>query len=299
MAVGPDQFQLGAATAVTVDRRDHMPLWIESAWVDSDRTIYAWYHHEPTGVCPGDLTAPRIGALVSYDGGRLFYDLGVVLASGDEVNCSSENGFFAGGHGDFSVILDRDQSYFYFLFTNYGGSVSSQGIAIARMAFGDRTAPAGALWKYFDGRWDEPGLSGRVTPAIPARVGWESADTDSFWGPAIHWNTHLESYVVLLNRSCCRPKWPQEGIYVSYNADLSRPDYWKTPQLLLRENAYYPQVMGLSPDETDTEAGQLTRLYVQGKSSWQLVFHKDDIGVERTEGPAAGSDLPLGRRPRK
>ena len=35
--------------------------------------------------------------------------------------------YFSGGHGDFSVVLDREQKFFYFLFTNYGGPVETQG----------------------------------------------------------------------------------------------------------------------------------------------------------------------------
>ena len=37
----------------------------EAVWMDPDGTLYAWYHHEPPGVCPGvSFTAPEIGALV-------------------------------------------------------------------------------------------------------------------------------------------------------------------------------------------------------------------------------------------
>src|SRR5574340_986078 len=137
---GSSLFGLMGDVPPAVDPPDHYPLWIEAAWPDADGTVYAWYHHEPGGVCAGkSLTAPRIGALVSKDGGRTFRDLGIVLSSGDAPNCGAQNGFFAGGHGDFSVILDQSGQYFYFLFTNYSGAVGSQGVATARMAFDDRS----------------------------------------------------------------------------------------------------------------------------------------------------------------
>jgi hypothetical protein len=272
----PDQFGRGAPREVALDRRDHFPMWIEAAWTDADGTIFAWYHHEPTGVCPGDqLTAPEIGALVSYDDGDTFVDLGPVLVSGDAVTCSAQNGFFAGGHGDFSVILDREQKYFYFLFGNYGGELESQGIGIARMEFEHRFNPGGTLRKYFNGGWDEPGLGGRLTPIFPARVAWQQADTDAFWGPAVHWNTHLQSFVVLMNRSCCRPKWPGEGIYITFNPDLSNPFSWTSPERIMEHPAgYYPELIGLGPGETDTLVGETGRLYIQGRSMWELVFRK-------------------------
>jgi hypothetical protein len=277
---GSDQFNQSSSQEVQIYRKDHFPMWIESVWQDQGGTLYGWYHHERLNVCgESKLTEPRIGAVVSYDGGYSFRDLGIVLESGDAVDCDSKNGFFAGGHGDFSVILDREQNYFYFLFDNYGGELASQGVAIARMPFAELNHPVGSVRKYFEGDWSEPGLGGRVTPVFPTAVSWQSTATDSFWGPSIHWNTYLEQYVVLLNRTCCEPEWPQEGIYLTLNSDLSNPAGWITPLKLMNrddfDGEYYPQVIGIGPEETDTLAGQVARLYVRGRSSWEIVFHKE------------------------
>jgi hypothetical protein len=276
---GRDQFYMEDETTdrIEVETATHTPLWIEAVWVDSDGAMYAWYHHEPGGLCPeSSLTAPEIGALVSYDGGRSFVDWGIVLSSGDPLDCQAQNGFFAGGHGDFSVIPDRENGYFYFLFTNYAGDPSGQGVAIARMAFEDRNAPVGKVFKYFQGAWEEEGLGGSVTAIFPAKTRWERANADSFWGPSIHGNTHLNTYVVLLNRACCQPRWPQEGIYISYNPDLSKPFGWTEPSKILSDigfsPGYYPQVLGTQPGETDSVAGKVARLYVHGISYWELVF---------------------------
>jgi hypothetical protein len=96
---------------VGIDSRANLPMWIEAAFLDDDQRLWAWYHHEPGGLCAGSsLTAPKIGALVSEDGGRTFRDLGIVLEDGHPIRCDSKNGFFAGGHGDFSVIRNRDKT---------------------------------------------------------------------------------------------------------------------------------------------------------------------------------------------
>jgi hypothetical protein len=278
---GADLFRLRRDEPPIVVPSDHYPLWIEGVWQDGDGTVYAWYHHEADGGCAyKGLMTPEIGALVSSDGGKTFSDLGIVLSSGDIPNCGAENGFFAGGHGDFSVILDGNGEYFYFLFTNYGGAAGTQGVAMARMAFEDRDDPVGAVYKYHLGQWSEPGLGGMVTPILPAAVSWDRADTDSFWGPAIHWNTYLESYVVLLNHACCKPRWPQEGIYVTYPSDLSDPGTWTRPAKISFDKnigfvpAYYPQVFGTDLDETDSLAGEVGRFFLQGVSKWQIVFSK-------------------------
>ena len=220
---GADQFSLGNQVEVAFGDGQPFPLWIEATWVDDDGTLFAWYHHEPDGVCPDSwLTAPQIGAMVSYDNGLSFQDLGFVLESGDPIDCDAQNGYFAGGNGDFSVIADASHSYFYVLYSNYGGDVSTQGVAVARMNFNDRFNPSGAVWKYYNGGFTEPGLGGRVTPTFPANVSWVSANTDAFWGPSVHWNTALNQFVVLLNHSCCSSGWPQEGIYLSTNPDVQR-----------------------------------------------------------------------------
>lgn len=275
-----DQFGPWQSEVVDLTLQEHVPVWVESAWLDSDGTLWAWYHHEPGGVC-GDgstLTAPEIGAAVSYDGGRTLHDLGIVLKAGGSPDCDAKNGFFASGHGDFSVVPDRARGYFYFVFTNYGGPIEEQGIVVARMAFEDRFAPAGAVWKYYGGEWSEPGVGGRTTAIYRARVAWGEANADSFWGPAVHWNTYLGRYVVLLNRACCEPEWPQEAIYISYISDLSRPDQWGEPAKLIDRShipdrpGFYPQVLGLEEGETDSVSGWYARLYIQGISDWEIIF---------------------------
>ena len=279
---GPDQFKLANTESVSFNSAAHKPVWFEAVWRDEDGTLFLWYHNEPGGLCKGnDLTAPRIGAAVSYDNGKTVQDLGLILETGDPIDCSAKNGFFAGGHGDFSVIPDRENNFFYFLFTNYGGAHEEQGVAIARMNFADRLQPGSAVKKYYRGAWEEPGLGGRMSPIFPANVAWNDANTDSHWGPSIHWNTYLEQYVVLMNHACCKPGWPQVGVYASFNADLSRPQDWVYPWRILENSqiahqpGYYPQVLGLEANGTDTLAGQVARLYVHGESDYEIIFSKE------------------------
>lgn len=273
---GDDQYRFGNTALVSFGESQPMPLWIEATWMDDDGTLFAWYHHEPGGVCSdSDLTAPKIGALVSYDNGVSFQDLGIVLQSGDPPDCRAHNGYFAGGNGDFTVIPDAAHNYFYFLYSNYSGDLSSQGVAAARMAFSDRLKPAGTVRKYFNGSYSEPGIGGMVTPIFPAKVSWAAPGTDAFWGPSVHWNTALNQFVMLLNHSCCSPGWPQEGIYLSTSSDLSDPTTWTAPVRVLSAYGWYPQVIGEGAGETDKVAGAVARLYVGGWSWAELVISTD------------------------
>ena len=275
LSIGPTQFELSEPEAAPIEREIDWPVWMEAVWKDADGVVFGWYHQEHEYVCGEQRpTMPQIGAALSFDGGRSFRDLGVILASSAPIDCSSKNGYFAGGHGDFSVVPDRDGKFLYFLFSNYGGPVETQGVAIARMAVEDRFAPSGKVWKYFNNGWTEPGLGGQLSPIFPVVKSWQDADSDAFWGPSVHWNLFLQTYVILLNHACCEPGWPQEGVYVTFNADLDKPYAWTTPKKILDGVSWYPQVLGLGPGETDSIAGEKARLYVYGESFWEITFGK-------------------------
>lgn len=278
-----DQFGEWQSRKVDVRELHSKAIWVEAAWVDVDGTLFGWYHNEPGPVYEDSiLTVPKIGGIVSYDGGKTIHDLGIVLESGDPNDDEALNGAFVSGHGDFSVVLDRDQKYFYFFFSNYGGAAETHGVAVARLAFADRLEPAGKVYKFHQGGWTEPGLGGRLTPIFPAVRSWKEKDPDAFWGPAVHWNTYLNCFVLLLNHAQGEPGWTQEGIYVSYAKDLSLPNSWKTPRKLLDSSefaswgTFYPQVMGLEAGGTDTLAGRTARFYLAGASKWEIDFNLGD-----------------------
>ena len=258
--------------------------WIESVYQEEDGTLYGWYHNEPAHLVPEEmqvgrqfpLTAPFIGAVVSYDNGQTWDDLGLVLTGGPEtLNLENHNYWFAGGNGDFSVILDRAGEYFYFLFGTYYKDVGQQGISLARMRFEDRSCPVGKVVKWHQGEWDQPGLNGRVTPVIPVKASWYDPVPDTFWGPSVHWNSHIQQYVILMNRAI-DPRWKQDGIYLSLAADISDPQSWSEPVRILEDSGWYPQVVGSDTTrrETDREAGRTVRLFIHGVSKYRLHFSR-------------------------
>lgn len=256
--------------------------WIESVHQEPDGRLLGWYHNEPAHYIPDEyqvgrqfpMTAPFIGAAVSYDNGYTWDDLGLVLAGPpDSLNLAERNYWFAGGNGDFSVILDRRGECFYFLFGTYYRDVAQQGISLARLRYEDRFCPVGKVQKWYQGGWTEPGLNGRVTPILPVRSSWYSPAPDAFWGPSVHWNTAIRQYVILMNRAI-DPRWRQEGIYVSLTPDIGDPTSWTPPQRLLETSGWYPQVIGVdeAQRETERECGREARLFVHGKSEYLVRF---------------------------
>jgi hypothetical protein len=282
-SAGPDLLHLDQDyRRCAYDNQANGGRWIECTWKARDGTLYGWYHNEPGGLCPGTgLTAPRIGAARSTDNGATWHDLGIILESrAATLNCATTNFYFAGGNGDFSGMLDARQEFLYLFISVYAGTPAEQGVAVARMRWRDRDQPVAKVWKWHQGRWQEPGLGGRVTPFLPVKQDWHRPDADAFWGPSIHWNRHLKRYVLLLNRAVDR-NWKQEGVYVSFNADLAKPAGWSAPQKILEApgpDRWYPQVMGLdkSSHDTDKLAGRVARLFVRGQSRWEIEFLKPD-----------------------
>ena len=272
---GKSLFALGPATEIRYDNTVNGGRWIECTWRADDGLLYGWYHNEPGGLVPGTtLTAPKIGALRSADNGATWTDLGIVLeARPGTLKPDAQNGYFAGGHGDFCAMLDARQQWLYLFYGNYAGDGREQGVAVARMAWKDRDAPAGKVLKWHEGGFKEPGLGGRLTPLFPAFIAWERADCNAFWGPSVHWNTHLGRYVMLLNRSKGKG-WVQEGIYVSYAANLSDPRAWTEPEKIREGGSWYPVVVGLGKGSagTDKRAGRVARFFMGTESQAEIVF---------------------------
>jgi hypothetical protein len=290
---GPDLFHLGPPLQVRMGSvNDRLWNWIESTWKDEDGTLYGAYHYEPDNVCFANdhlPTVPKVGWSRSLDNGANWWNLGFVLAADPgNIRCDTKSPWDAGGLGDFSFILDRNKEYVYFFFSSYVKDFKEQGVGVARMRYADRENPVGKAWKWHNGQFSEPGVGGHFTPIFPAKKDWHEGDADIFWGPAIHWNTHLNTYVILLNHAS-DSKMTQEGIYVTFNADLSNPTGWSEPQKVLARDrieeamrglhndlgtGWYPEVIGTRKGETDKLCGKTGRFFMKGLSRLEIEFLK-------------------------
>lgn len=286
---GPDLNHLSKKEPVTFDNKVNGGRWIEATYKDPNSDIlYGWYHNEPMGLDKQfpqlkreqPLIAPRIGAATSKDNGLTWHDLGFVLdtpePSMDSLDMESINLYFSGGNGDFSVIPDQNKEYFYFFFTNYHKDKNQQGVTIARMKYEDRNNPQGKVWKWHDGKWQERGEGGKVSLIFPAKGNVHKAEADFFWGPALSYNTHLKTYVMFLNHSQ-DAAYTQEGVYVSFNPDITNPSGWSKPVKIYTPQTstnWYPQIIGKRTGETDKLVGKTARLFVTGESATEITFLK-------------------------
>ena len=290
---GRDLFHLGTPIPAHMGRvNDRLWTWIESTWKDDDGTLYGAFHYEPDNLCFANdhlPTAPKVGWIRSLDNGENWTNLGFILAADPaSIRCDTKSMWDAGGEGDFSVMLDRNKEYFYIFFSSYVKDFAEQGVGVARLPYADRDDPLGKTLKWYHGQFSEPGIGGHITPIFPAKVDWHGGNADLFWGPAVHWNTHLDTYVILLNHAT-DSKMTQEGIYATYNSDLSNPHGWSEPQKVLDRDAilkaskglhidmgtgWYPEVMGTGKGETDKSCGHSGRFFMKGMSRLEIFFLK-------------------------
>lgn len=246
--------------------------WIEAVWQRPGGPLHGWYHAEEVAPCAKKLFVPHIGEAISDDDGFTWRCRGELLrAPADQIDCTWQNGFFAGGYGDLCVVPDRSRQTLYLFYSSYHPDESAQGVAVARLPVA-RPSVAEDLAGWCDGGWrpigDRP-----PRPLWPIARGWRYTDPDGFWGPAVHYNWALDAYVMLLNRTAGGTgDLVQEGIYVSVNRTLDDPEGWSRPMQIVKGGAWYPEIVGLEDGCGDTEAGAVARFYMAGFSAWEIEF---------------------------
>lgn len=262
---------------------------MEAVLVDADGTWYGYYHNEmPADVCPGSgKVIPRIGAARSIDRGQTWETLDTILeAPHHSYDCITYNKYFVGGLGDLSVQLDAESRDLYIFFSEYLRVRQQQGVSVARLAWADRDNPAGKVMVWRTRTWmpaaramtSDAGETGwsylAALPVFSTAQAWHDGDrlVDAFWGPSVHWNTHLGQYVMLLNRAKDED-FTQEGIYVSFAPRLDDPRLWTPPVKILKGGKWYPQVIGMEAGSgTDKSAGEVARLFMFGVSEYLIRF---------------------------
>lgn len=282
IATGPNLLNLTTQGFITIGDDPRLThRWFESVLRMDNGDLYAFFHSEEGVPCSFYIKSPQIGVALSQDNGYTWQNLGFILESPmSENNCDARNGFFSNGVGDFSVLLDKAKKYVYIYFANYpmNDQVKDQGISAARIRLEDLSSPAGKAWRWFNGAYSEPGMGGRSSALFKTEKDFNHPDPDSFWGPAIHYNTFLNKYVMVMPRTQGgNPPvhiWPTEGIYVTMTDDLSLPQSWTEPVKIAQGGHWYPQFVGIdhNQQETDSKIGQWARFFLEGESKYLVQF---------------------------
>ena len=282
LATGRDMFNLTVERYLEIgDDSGVTHRWFESILKGDNGALYAFYHSEEKNPCSFYYKTPEIGMAKSTDNGRTWKNLGIIIKVADDQNdCNALNGFFSNGAGDFSAIYDRQKKFVYITYTNYpmGNQIGEQGITFARLSAKDMDAPVGKTWIWYNGGFTEPGIDGLATSRFKPWTDFLAPNPDGFWGPSVHYNTHINKYVMLVTRTkdgdFTRLPFPTEGIYISTNSDIADPAGWTTPLKIVDGGHWYPQFYGLNSQiqETSDEMGEWARFAMENNSHFIVRF---------------------------
>lgn len=281
--------------------------WMESVYRrPSTGVLYGLYHLEegPYVRCPSPyerpyLSVPHIGMARSRDNGSSWENLGLILSDGSfAISCDLPIRFFAGGVGDPSMAVGPDSAYMYIAFTDYSGDdARTQGIQLARIALADLDAPLAAdgtskATRWFNGAWNGPGLQGapgsrvgqswtpvpigQATPLLPPQRSWQRADGGGYWGPSLSWNTHVNAFMLLLNKVSGAKAFDADGNYLAFIPDIASPQVAPVSPIRLDTlpngptPAWYVQALGdRRMRGTSAFTGQDARLFL---GEWSAVL---------------------------
>jgi hypothetical protein len=249
---------------------------------------------------------PRIGVMKSTDGGWNWDNKGLFLEDKQArmiLKPHNTSKTFAGGVGDPSAVAVGEYLYLFYGEYGYPGAYdpatyspdtewSGQCISIARIKLSDLDDPQGKGLRWdgegFNAPWDGIGKPVKSLQ-IPVESGGgpASSPTGGFlWGPSVSWNTHLESWVMLMGKVQGQ-SWVGDEIYISFNPHLDLGDgdnsqAWSKPQLLLKKPGHviwYPSLQPLNSPEDIAAKNTSLKL---GKKA-RLFFKYSDLGKYMSE----------------
>jgi len=241
----------------------------------------------PAAVC-------RIGVMKSTDGGWSWENKGLFLEDKQPRMILKPHNIsktFAGGVGDPSAVAVGAFLYLFYGEYGYPGIYDSltyeattewsgQCISVARILKSDLEDPQGKAKRWdgtgFNAPWDGVGkpIASLQIPTAQGGGPASSPEGGFHWGPSVSWNTHLNSWVMLMGKVTGH-SWVGSSIYISFNPhpDLGQGDNsqaWSTPKLLIDNPGHvvwYPSLQPLNTPEdiankyTSLKLGKTARLF--------------------------------------
>jgi hypothetical protein len=184
-----------------------------------------------------------LGLAKSTDEGQTWQDLGLIISGSHPYNPQSALNI---GDGSLVVATDKatEESYFYIFFgtdTTYlsvARAPYQELLWAASMANSEATrgAASGLFHKYYNRRWDQPGLGGKNSELFPAVTGETDGDAQ------VAWSAYRKRFVAILDN----------GQYIAYGESADGL-YWPPMQVILGKNPQtavygYANAVGLGDD---------------------------------------------------
>ncbi|MBN1797888.1 MAG: hypothetical protein JW822_04900 [Spirochaetales bacterium] len=208
----------------------------------SDGKLYAFYHaedQENMGSMPGGIPGyyGSVGAAVSEDDGLTWKKLGQVITSVKPKQWNAYKGQQDKGAGEPGVVMEKRGNYLYLYYSDHS-RIDGRGVQIC-MARADLTQGPplpGSWYKYYKGKFSEPGLGGRDTVVINGRQ--LGNDGESLFPHPVY-SKELDMYIMIFNISFWREFTESKGLEKSgmYIAFSDNGINWSEPQRLIEDFA--------------------------------------------------------------
>lgn len=235
--LNPANSIFGAKT--DVDSWDNGGSWLMSVFRINEDTLVGFYHaedHYYGSENPGNIAWKSLGRTMSYDNGLTWQPGEQIITSNTPKPATPE----WGGAGDNSVIWDEANQRWLCYY-------QEQNIMLAMSE--DRLGRPGTWYKYYEGSFSEPGLTGLSSQLDGLVIAGGN--------PSIHFNEYLNKYVIVYHG------W-NRNIYLSTSPDGIN---WQYPELIVapsgQRRVWYPTIIG----ESDVLGGKVARLYYADMSS--------------------------------
>lgn len=246
--------------------------------------IYHGEHHP----CTGDKAEVTIALATSSDDGTTWDRQGaIVTAPAYTFGSCDERTFY--GAGSFSAVVSPDRTYLYMYF-NQWSPVESGVTKVVRARIADGLGP-GTWFKWYRGRWREPGLGGRADDVLPV----PSTPTDQEWWsvaiPSVSWNTEYRMWMaVFVSVTGFWYSSSADGLHWSEPRSLIQDVVLYAPQSLVdhQQYIYYPSLIDVNADEDGRTSDEALLIYAQG--GWTAAHHM--VGRTMTISKVMVPDLP-------
>jgi hypothetical protein len=190
-----------------------------------------------------------LGLAKSADEGSTWQDLGLIISGPQPYTAQ---GALDIGDGNLVIATDptTSQKYFYIFFPEHCWINSTQFcsgftyLSVARAsyeellktAFMDGTTASKSFYKYYDGKWDQPGIGGKASELFPTVTGETDGD------PQVVWSAYRNRFVAIMDNAQ----------YIAYGESVDGL-YWPAMLVILGKNPEtpvyaYANAVGLGAD---------------------------------------------------
>lgn len=236
LARGRNLFELGEARPVlrrgADDDFDNGGAWLYSVLRRQEEGLLGFYHAEdhrfPDTPESGWIAYKSIARCVSYDGGQTWGERAQILTA----HAPKPGRARWSGLGDHCVVRDEARRRLVCFFQEEGRLCAAEST--------DEEGRPGTWRKWFEGKFQEPGLGGRATPisGLARRPGGN---------PSLLWSAPLRCWIMAWH------DW-EGDLWFSTSGDLAT---WAGPRLLLAKppggKVWYPTLVEDAADERGAE----------------------------------------------